>query len=177
MSYSDAIAEAYASAPVDQVILDTLELYHPSFTDEIGRPTAIYVVLGYQNFTLRLDPGAIINPGDYVEFLGCSFEVTLPEFSEEGAPSMNLSIGNVSREITRHLEQARQSIVPITVTYRPYLVSDPTQPQLDPPIVMELADVDVDVFTASGTCKLKDVNNTAFPKEKYTSTRFPGLRR
>lgn len=177
MSYKDAIAEAMASAPADQVILDTIELYHPAFVDELGRPTAIRLVKDYQDYNLKLESSAIINPSTYVTFIACSFDVVLPEFAEDGNPSLQLSVGNVSRQITTHMEQARQSLIPITVTYRPYLASDTTGPQLDPPIVMELSDVDVDVFQATGTCKLKDIHNQAFPREKYTLSRFPGLRR
>lgn len=178
MSYTDAIQEAYASAPADVVTLDTIELYHPAFIDELGRPTAIRVVFGYQDWSLRLEPGAILGGGTYVKFLGCQFTVTLPEFTEDGStPSIQLGIGNVSREITRNLEQAKQSLVPIKVTYRPYLSSDPSAPQMNPPIVMEMSEVDVDVFQATGTATLEDVHNRAFPFEKFTTERFPGLRR
>ncbi len=41
---SEAIKEAYASAPSEQIILHTLELRHPAFVDEAGQPVAIRVV-------------------------------------------------------------------------------------------------------------------------------------
>ena len=41
---SEAIKEAYASAPSQQIILHTLELRHPSFVDETGQLVAIRVV-------------------------------------------------------------------------------------------------------------------------------------
>ena len=41
---SEAIKEAYASAPSQQIILHTLELRHPAFVDEAGQPVAIRVV-------------------------------------------------------------------------------------------------------------------------------------
>lgn len=177
MSYSEAIAEAYASAPVDEVILDTIELYHPAFTNEFGQPSAIRVVRAYEDWSLRLEDGAILGGGTYVMFLACDFEFTLPEFSEDGNPQLQLTIGNVSREITRHLEQAQQSLTPIRVTYRPYLTTDTSLPQMIPPIELQLHEVDIDVFQATGTCILEDLHNYPFPNEKYTTARFPGLRR
>ena len=177
MSYKDAIAEAMASAPADQVILDTIELYHPAFTDELQLPTAIRLVKDYKDYSLRLEADAILDAGTYVQFLACSFDVVLPEVAEENNPTLQLSVGNVSREITAQMEKTRNSLIPIKVTYRPYLASDPTGPQLDPPIVMELSNVDIDVFVATGTCSLTDIHNKAFPSAKYTTDRFPGLKR
>lgn len=177
MPYTEAIAEAFASAPVDRVIYDTIELYHPAFRDEFGAPTAIRLVLGYENITARLESSAIINANEYVEFLAMEFSFTLPEFSEDGNPTTQLQVANASREITRNLELAKQALVPIKMTYRPYLNSDLSIPQMNPPIVMELAEVDVDAFSASGSCTVEDIHNRRFPDDIYTTDRFPGLRR
>lgn len=178
MSYTEAIAEAYASAPVDVVVLDTIELYHPAFIDDLGQPTAIRLVRELEDWVLKLEVGAIIGGGTYVTFLACDYDITLPEFTEDGGtPSIQLSIGNVSREITKYLEQAKQSLVPIQVTYRPYLSTDTSGPQMDPPFVLEMSEVDVDVFQATGSATLEDIHNKAFPNEKYTTTTFPALRR
>ena len=176
--YSEAIAEALASAPADVITIDTLEFYHPAFLDDVGQPTAIRLARGYEDWSLRLEAGAILGGGTYVTFLGCEFDITLPEFTEDGnTPSLQIGVGNVSRIITRNLEQAKQSLIPIRVTYRPYISTDLTGPQMDPPIVMEMSEIDVDVFQATGTATLEDIHNFPFPYEKYTTTRFPGLRR
>lgn len=45
MSLEKALKEAYASAPQDRVVFDTLELRHPAFVDEHGERTAVRVVL------------------------------------------------------------------------------------------------------------------------------------
>ena len=54
---SEALREAYASAPSDVVILHTLELRHPSFLDDDGQPIAIRVVRDNQDLTARLEAG------------------------------------------------------------------------------------------------------------------------
>lgn len=179
MSYSDAIAEAYASAPLDDINIDTIELYHPNFIDEEGRPTAVRVALGYDDWVLKLENEAILNAGQYVTFLGCEFTFSMPEFSDDSSPSIQITISNVSREIARYLELAQSSLAvdPIKLTYRPYLASDTSKPQMDPPIIMELSDVDVDAFQATGTATLQDIHNAAFPNNVYDYKRFPGLKR
>lgn len=178
MAYKDAIQEAYAGGAVNEIAVDTIELYHPSFVNELGQPSAIRVALTYEDTMFGLEADAILNPGQMVKFLACEFTVTLPEVSEDGAtPSIQLGIANVSREITKYLELAKQSLTPIQVTYRPYLLSNPSVPQMDPPIVLQMSEVDVDVFQATGTATLEDIRNFPFPYETYNINRFPGLRR
>lgn len=175
MSLDQAIKEAYASAPIDEVILDTLELRHPSFVDDLGNPTAVRVVCGYENYSLTLEPNAPLQGGQTVEFIGCPFGFTLPEVGETSVPQLQIRIQNVSREVTKYLELASVSTVAIGVTYRPYLASDPSGPQMDPPYYMTLSKVVADVFQITGTATINDVHNWPFPAEKYTPERFPGL--
>lgn len=177
MSYTDAIAEAYASAPIDELALDTLELYHPAFIDDQGLPTAVYVVLGYDDWELKLPADAILNANKKVKFLGCAFEFTLSEVSDDTIPQIQLSIKNANRQMSRYLELAAYSEKVIQVTYRPYLASDPDTVQLDPCPTFDLSDVTLDAFSAKGVASLQDVHNMPFPSEKYTPNRFGGLRR
>ena len=73
-----AIREAYASAPADTVILHTLELRHPAFADDDGRPTAIRVVRDHVDLTARLEAGAPLDAGEAVRFVALAFELELP---------------------------------------------------------------------------------------------------
>lgn len=175
MSLKQAIKEAYASAPVDEVIVSTLELIHPSFVDDQGNPTAARVANSYQDYTFGLEATAPRNAGEMVLFQRCAFSLTLPQWSEGAAPELQLKIDNVSREITRYLEQAIVQLTPILVIYRPYLASDPTLPQMDPPFIFSLSKVQVDTFQITGTANTNDVHNWPFPNEKYDPARFPGL--
>ena len=71
---SEALREAYASAPSDVVILHTLELRHPSFIDDNGLPMAIRVVRDNQNLTARMEGTAPLNAGEMVEFIAMGFD-------------------------------------------------------------------------------------------------------
>lgn len=175
MTYSAAIAEAYASSDLSEIILDTLELRHPFFVDDNGNPTSARIVRSYQDYSLTLEDNAPVNAGETVLFTACGFDFTLPAFQEGSVPELQIKIDNVSRLITKYLEEASVSTIPIGVTYRPYIASDPSGPQMDPPFYFTLSKVVVDIFQVTGTCTLNDVNNWPFPNAKYTPQRFPGL--
>jgi hypothetical protein len=173
--YSEALKEAYASAPPDQIIFDTLELIHPAFVDENGNPMPARVVLGYDDINATLEADAPMNPGETVLFTAMAFDVKLPGFSEGDVPQLILTLDNVGREIMGPLEQAAADPKVIQVIYRPYLLSDLTEPQMDPPIDMYVSNIDADVFQIQITCTLDDVNNWAFPHALYLPQKFPGL--
>jgi len=135
---SEAIREAYASAPSDVVILHTLELRHPGFVDENNQPIAIRIVRDHQDLTARLEPTAPLNGGAMVQFIALGFELELPPVNTAPVPEISVTIDNVSRELIRHLDAAVESSEKIEITYRPYLSTDLEGPQMDPPITLTL---------------------------------------
>lgn len=178
--YNQALKEAYAANPSNDVVLNTLEIRHPAFIDDVGNPTAIRIVQGYEDIAATLEVSAPLDAGKAVTFIAGAFSFTLPGFKEGEIPQIEISIDNVSQEVTAHIEQAIGQTAPIEVTYRPYLLSDLTGPQMDPPINMILTGVKVDVMQVTGTATLSDVHNWGFPGGQngiYTPARFPGLLR
>lgn len=176
-SLAQAIKEAYAAAPADVVILHTLELRHPAFLDDAGNPTAIRVVRDHQDLTARLEATAAVNAGEMVTFVAMAFELTLPPKDASPVPEMVVSLDNVSQEMVKHLDAAATSQDKIEVTYRPYLSTDLEGPQQDPPITLELVEVNVDVMLVTGRARMQDIANKAFPGDTYTAAKFPGLAR
>jgi len=174
---SEAIKEAYASAPSEQIILHTLELWHPAFVDEAGLPTAIRVVRDHIDLDARLEASAPIDGGAIVRFVAMGFELDLPPVDTMPVPEITVTLDNVSREIVRHLDAAAESQSVIEVTYRPYLSTDLDGPQMDPPIHLVLTEVEADVMRVTGRARMLDVGNKAFPGESYTAKTFPGLTR
>lgn len=174
---SEAIKEAYASAPSEQIILHTLELRHPAFVDDAGQITAIRVVRDYQDLTARLEAGAPLDAGQMVSFVAMGFELDLPPVDTAPVPEITVTLDNVSREIVRHLDAAAESQSVIEVTYRPYLSTDLNGPQMDPPIHLVLTEVEADVMRVTGRARMLDVGNKAFPGVTYTAKTFPGLTR
>lgn len=172
---SQALAEAYAANPVDELVLDTLEFHHPAFLDDFGNPTAVRVVCANEEWQLGLEDSAPLNAGEMVTFYPVPFEFTAPSFEEGSVPTLPFSIANVSQEITKHLELAIVQTTPIKVYFRNYLSSDTSAPQIDPVIVMTLTSAEVGSLRVTGTATLSDVHNWPFPAQKYTPQRFPGL--
>ncbi|MCX5592020.1 DUF1833 family protein [Alcaligenes endophyticus] len=174
-TFEQALAEAYASAPTDVVTFDTLEVRHSAFRDDAGHPMAIRIVIGYEDISARLEGDAPLHAGQYVDFIAGAFRFKLPGFEEGRVPQLQITIDGVNREVVGHIEAAINEPEPIYITYRPYLSSDLSKPQMNPPITMELSRVTVTGASVSGTASLSNVHNWAFPFEKYTAKRFPGL--
>ena len=174
---SEALREAYASAPSDVVILHTLELRHPSFVDDDKQPIAIRVVRDNQDLTARLEAGAPLNAGAMVTFIAMGFDLELPPIDTAPVPEISITLDNASREIVKHLDAASDSQSKIEVTYRPYLSDDLEGPQMEPPFTLVLTEVSADTSRVTGRARMLDVGNKAFPAETYNSLRFSGLTR
>lgn len=169
-TYEQALKEAFASAPVSEIIYHCLEINHPSFTQPIR------LVQGNDNVKARLESDAPYDAGVLVEFIGAPWDMVLPAIQEDQMPELQLTFGNVSREVTRYLSQASSGGEPLKVIYRVYTESTlDLHPQIDPPIEMEINSATADLYSVTTSANLEDVFSSAFPAERYTHERFPSL--
>jgi hypothetical protein len=168
-SLSEAIQEAYASAPAAEIVFHTLEFRHP----EWGAP--IRVVRGRDNLDATLEADAPLNPGELVTFTGFAFDLDLPEQGDSASPEISITIDNAGLEIEDALNLAILSTDPVQVTYRAYLESDTSAPSNNPPLTFTVARVPASQTQIQATAILGDFGNRRFPFEQYTATRFPGL--
>lgn len=166
---SEAIKEAYATAPSGEVILHTLEFRHPEFT------TPLRVVRDKADLDATLEAEAPENAGEVVTFVQYAFDLELPDVTDGSSPELTLTIDNVSRDIVAYLDLAANSQDLIEVTYRAYLSTDTTSPQNDPPLTMTLRDVECDIFQIKARCGFGNFANKPFPKDVYDLTTFPAL--
>lgn len=167
---SEAIKEAYASAPTDVVVVDTLEITHPSFTQPIR------VALSYTPITARLETTAPYNPGALVEFQAFAFDFVLPDVIDNGIPEMKIVMDNVSGEIMKHIEQAIPLPDKLGVIYRAFLSNDLSGgPHNDPPLHMTITGIEIDLLKVTATATIADFVNKQFPSILYDERRFPGL--
>lgn len=160
--YEDAYKEALALAPTDEVELATLVVSHPS------KPEPIYLVQDRVNHTLTLEDSSTH------EFRACAFNFAMPPTGENGAQSLTIGIDNIEREVSDFIDSVEDSKDKVTVTYRPYLKSDPTRPQMTP-LVLTLSDVNVGDVQVTGKASFADIVNKKFLTEFYTRAGFPGL--
>lgn len=168
-SLSEAIKEAYASAPAGVIIYHTLELRHPTMT------VPIRLVRDYVDLTAYLEADAPEGPGAAVTFVAYAFDFMRPEVGPDGVPRMAITIDNVSRLITAAIENTLASTAPIEATYREYLSTDLSGPQNDPPIHMQILSVSCDVLRVTAQAGFPDLLNRKFPTLEYTAEEFPGL--
>jgi len=63
----------------------------------------------------------------------------------------------------------------VEMTYRPYLPSDPTKPQMTPPLVLVMTEVRVTSIEVSGRATFANIVNLKYPTQYYDRKRFPGL--
>lgn len=167
---TDAIEEAYATAPAGQVILHTLEFRHPSFT------APLRVVNDQQDFVGTLEADAPIDPNTAVTFTAFAFEFVPPNIESSGSlPEVTIAIDNVSREVLGYMDLAANSPDLIEVTYRPYLSIDPSEPQMNPPLTLTVRTVEADIFRITARATFGDFINKAFPAILYDATRFPAM--
>lgn len=166
---SQAIKEAYASAPANVVIYHTLELRHPAFT------APIRVVRDYEDLTATLESSAPVNPGELVTFVRFAFDFSKPEMSATGVPQMSIEIDNVDRSIVANIEAALATTDLVEATYREYISTDLAAPQNDPPIHMTLMSITADVFRVKAVAGFPELMNRRFPSTEYDAETFPGL--
>lgn len=166
---SQAIKEAYASAPSNVVIYHTLELRHPAFT------TPIRVVRDFVDLTATLEATAPANPSTAVLFVAFNFEFTKPEVSSVGVPQITITLDNVDRSIVANIEAALTTTDLVQVTYREYLSNDLSAPQNNPPLNMTIMSVTADVFKVTAVAGFPDLMNRRFPSMEYSAEVFPGL--
>ncbi len=175
-TYTEALQEAYASAPDNVVILDTLELRHPSFVDEMDNPIAVRIVSDHQDLLATLEADAPLNPSEEVTFTALAFECALPEQTDSNSlPEITIAVDNIGSELTSLLDLASTSAAPVEITYRPYLSTDTSAPHMNPVLTLTLRGAEVTPTKVTARATFGDLVNRRFPSLRYTKANFPTL--
>ncbi len=161
--WQEAIKESYASAPSDVIVYETLEIRQE------GVQNAVYIVRAVDGITATDENGL-----DH-DFEPAAFQVTIPPANEEGVRSLNIAIDNIDRRVSDFIDLAKSEVQPVTVIYRPYVSTDLSTPQMDPPLVLTLKDINITPLQVTGKATFMDLVNRKFPSEIYTRLRFPAL--
>jgi hypothetical protein len=175
--WSEAIQEAIASAPPDQIILPTLELQHPLFVNEQGVYEPVRVVAD-PGFDVGRDDGAFghnlkIEDGSTVLFLACMFDFTLPEQIVGKVPEIDVSIDGVPSLLMDDLNAAVTIRADIKLIYREYIFGlDDIQFRL-PGLVLKR--VKTTLTRTTGTASFADLNGISFPSKLYRPKEYRSL--
>jgi hypothetical protein len=166
---TEALREAYATAPPSAVVLHTMELWHPTWE------AALRLVADFADLTATLEDDAPVNGGEEVLFTGCPFSFTLPQVGE-GRQELSIQFDNVAQLLMPLLEAADlTSETPIRATYRPYLSSATDAPQMSPVLTLDVIRISADVMQVTCVCAHADHLNRKFPRRLYTVEEFPGV--
>lgn len=167
---SEAIAEAYASAPVGQVVWETIEIWHPVFT------APIYVVRDYVSLDAKIEATAARNAGTVQTFAAFPFDLVPPDLNAGAVPRATLEIDNVSREIGQALDRAVVDGRPTEVIWRSYLSGNElVGPEHQPPLKLQLNAVSSSMLRVRAGLGFRDLVNAAFPTLEYDVDTFEGL--
>lgn len=166
---TQAIKEAYASAPSNIIIYHTIELWHPAFS------APIRVVRDYVDLTATLEASAPRDASTAVIFVAFNFEFTKPEVSSTGLPEVTLTMDNVDRAIVANIEAALSTTDLVTVIYREFISSNLTAPQNNPPLSLIITSVVADLYKVTAVASFPNLMNKRFPTLEYSAETFVGL--
>jgi len=162
-AFQDALKEAFAIAPSNVVILDTLELIQEGVQDPVR------LVRSPVGIT------AIDENGFAKDYEPAGFQLSLPESNDQGVAPLGIAIDNIGRRVSDWINRAKSQMVPVQCIYRPYLNTDLFSPQMNPPLLMTLQDIVVTDYQVTGKAIFMDIVNKKFPNQLYTRARFPSL--
>jgi hypothetical protein len=166
---SQAIREAYASAPAGVIIYHTIELRHPAFD------APIRVVHDTVDLSATLESTAAVNPGELVDFIAFAFDFTKPEVNSVGIPQITIEIDNVDRSIVANIEASIATTDLVQCTYREFISTDLSAPQNNPPLTMTIMSVSATTMRVSAVASFPNLMNIRFPTTEFDTTVFPGL--
>jgi hypothetical protein len=176
VSLSEALAEAAAYATITDVILQTLELYHPVMASPIR------VVVNTEPVAATLEGSAPRNAGEEVTFRASRVQVEIPEESDKSeAPTLIVHVSNVNRDIKDVLNDIAASDDPAIrdgrwqLIERLYVSSDLTAPHRMPVQKLTAIRVQLQGDSAAFTATYTDSANLAIPAITFTPESYPGL--
>lgn len=181
--WTEAIEEAYASAPADEFPISTLELIHPQFVDAEDNQDTVRVALDTRAWDLTYEDTAPVFAGQTKTFEPLAMRITLPEQGEATLGTLQLAIDNVPRSIWPKLQRAARVRASAIVIFRQwiatrhletgtYSVSGPPDMIIDQ-LTMKI--VRANLLELSATAGFADLLNKAFPRRTFDRTHFPGL--
>lgn len=175
------LEQAYASADIHKIPLQTIELLHPTLVNHEGDQDTIRYVSS-QNVTrpvmCTLEDSAPVDAGKSVQFDPAPIALKIPEKSNKGYSDLSITIGITSLEIEQALDAISEHSDPLRCYWRVYVLNAQTGsidgPQ-NQPFEWTLYASTTKRGELSATASLTDIVNRPFPYFLYTPSFAPGL--
>lgn len=155
--------EYYCSGNSEQVLLQTLEITSPAWTEP---------VLLCQGFEDQL---CVTEDNRVLLFLASGMDVALPKSEGSARQEVTFGLDNVSRAAQTLLTLAIDEQAEVTMTRRAYLWPN-LSALAEPPSVMTVLGASFDSTAAQVKAGLLDLLNTRWPRLIYTLDFAPAIR-
>jgi len=161
MTISTVLQTVYASAPAGVVLLATLEI-------QIAGQPPLRLVHAYDDQQLGVD-------GKLVPFEACSIQLALPKKNTSGQQTLTFGLGLVDGRADRAVADALEAGQPVYMVYREYISTDPSAPARAPiKMVVQGGKFEGPVLQVEAS--YYDLLNAAWPRERYTADKAPGIK-
>lgn len=144
------------------VIIPAVKLSCPAW------PEDTLICAGFNNVTAGDENGQMLT------FLAAGLDVALPKKSNDGSQTFGMAVDNVRGDAQRLIDLAKEAQDEITATLYLYLESDLSAPA-ERPYVAKVLSANMEGVTVNLTLGYFDLINSAWPRDRYTLERFPGL--
>lgn len=171
-----ALAESYASASQDTILLYGIEIDHKAFSQPARVIRWSASTSTPKEFQCKLEDDAPKNAGETVTFIGCPFEITFPDKTEENVGQFTFKVPGVAWLIQDELEAAALSGGKISAIVRVYVKGeeDKGPAQVWPGINMESPSIDANTGDITIVGNLFGWLTRTFGKN-FTPSRYPAL--
>lgn len=172
-----AIREAYATAPVDTVVLYTMEIRHETLSEPVR--VVRWPMSGPEpdEFRLKLEADAPADAGRTVTFIGVPFELKLPEKSQDTPGQFEIELPAAGFILEEYCENAALHGGAITATFRTYILGREAEGPVEvwPEIYLQSPSIDSGTGNVTITGSVLDWLNRKFGR-LYRPSEFPALR-
>ncbi|HBN7049628.1 TPA: DUF1833 family protein [Escherichia coli] len=157
---SPTLSRLYASSG-EEVIIETLQI---NIGDEV-----YYLCKGYDDIT------AMTESGDAITFTACAIDIALPARNSDGTQDLQFAIDNIKGDTSTAIRKALDNLADATLTYRNYVSTDLSAPA-EVPYTLTIKSGSWTATQAQVSAGYMNILDTAWPRNRYTLTYYPGLR-
>lgn len=151
----------YASAPTNELLIPTLEIKVPG-------KDPIRLCNGFDDQWLYVD--------DTPErFEAGDLSIALPARNASGQQTLRFGFAGIDGVAQSYIDAALEAGEPSVAVFREYLESDKTAPA-SRPIEMTIIGGQFEDGQVVFECSYYDLLNSAWPRERYTTTTAPGIK-
>lgn len=162
MPISNELKEVYVNANVNIALVETVELVHPSFTQNW------YLCKSNLSFEGQIEDTSLVTYQPY------GFDFKLPDETTKGQSNAQFIVDATTNEaLNDFLNFIDNPTTPIKLNYRRYL-SNSTEIQQSV-LGIELLEIELNYNRIQGAASRPDIVNRKFPLKRYDATEYKGL--